>query len=76
MVTLNSVPEPNNEKDPRYHAQNIQRMLREVMDHAREDVSKVDDPKAQALSETTAEVLGGLATAYEHYLQRSEEAWR
>ncbi|NLE51247.1 MAG: hypothetical protein GX613_07550 [Chloroflexi bacterium] len=76
MVTLNSVPEPNNEKDPRYHAQNIQRMLREVMDHAREDVSKVDDPKAQALYETTAEVLGGLATAYEHYLQRSEEAWR
>lgn len=76
MVALNSVPEPNNEKDPRYHAQNIQRMLREVMDHAREDVSKVDDPKAQALYETTAEVLGGLATAYEHYLQRSEEAWR
>lgn len=76
MVTLNSVPEPNNEKDPRYHAQHIQRMLREVMDHAREDVSKVDDPKAQALYETTAEVLGGLATAYEHYLQRSEEAWR
>lgn len=65
-----------NEKDPRYHAQNIQRMLRDVMRHAREDVGKVDDPKARALYETTAEVLGGLATAYEHYLEHSEEAWR
>lgn len=64
------------ESDPRYHAENIQRMLRDVMNHAREDVSKVDDPKAQALYETTAEVLGGLATAYQHYLEQSEEAWR
>jgi len=46
------------------------------MDHVREDVGKVDDPKAQALYETTAEVLGGLATAYQHYLDRSEKAWR
>jgi hypothetical protein len=64
------------ESDPRYHTENIQRMLRDVMDHVREDVGKVDDPKAQALYETTAEVLGGLATAYQHYLDRSEKAWR
>lgn len=68
--------EPHDEKDPRYHAQNIHRMLTDVMRHAREDVDKVDDPTAQALYETTAEVLGGLAKAYEHYLQRAEKAWR
>jgi hypothetical protein len=31
-------------------------MLRDVAAHAREDVGKVSDPKAQALFETTAEV--------------------
>jgi hypothetical protein len=64
------------ESDPRYHTANIKRMLRDVIDHVREDVSKVDDPKAQALFETTAEVLGGLTKAYDHFEQRSEEAWR
>jgi hypothetical protein len=44
--------------------------------HIREDVTKVDDPKAQALFETSAEVLGGLITAYDHFEQRSEAAWK
>jgi hypothetical protein len=39
-------------------------------------VGKVDDPKAQALFETTAEVLGGLVVAFEHFERRSEAAWR
>ncbi|PYY05213.1 MAG: hypothetical protein DMG69_27845 [Acidobacteria bacterium] len=34
-------------------------------DHTREDVGKINDPKAQALFETTAEVLTGLSKAYE-----------
>ena len=46
------------------------------MDHAREDVTKVNEPRAEALFETTAEVLSGLVTAYEHFEQRSEPAWR
>ncbi len=46
------------------------------MNHAREDVSKIDDPKAEALFETTAEVLQGLITAFEHYEKKSEEAWQ
>ena len=46
------------------------------MQHIREDITKVADPKAQALFETSAEVLGGLITAYEHFEQRSEAAWR
>jgi len=62
--------------DPRQHTANIKRMLNEVADHVRGDVEKVDDPKAQALFETTAEVLRGLITAYEHYERRSESAWR
>jgi len=62
--------------DPRQHTANIKRMLNEVVHHVREDVDRVDDPKAQALFETTAEVLRGLITAYEHYEGRTESAWR
>ena len=64
------------ETDPRHHTANIRQMLTETIDHAREDVDKIDEPRAQALFETTAEVLSGLVTAYEHYEHRSEEAWR
>jgi hypothetical protein len=62
--------------DPRHHTAFIKQKLSEVMQHARADVAKVSDPKAQALFETTAEVLSGLIKAYEHYEQKSELAWR
>lgn len=61
---------------PRHHTAKIKTMLNDTINHVREDVGRVDEPKAQALFETTAEVLKGLVTAYEHYEQQSEEAWR
>lgn len=64
------------EDDPRHHTIRLKGMMTEVIEHAREDVAKVSDPKAQALFETTAEVLGGLVTAYQHFEQKAEEAWR
>ena len=64
------------ESDPRHHTAKLKQMLTEVMEHARKDVAKVDDPKAQALFETTAEVLGGLKKAYEHFEQHLEGAWK
>ncbi len=73
---MTSYPEPREEQDPCYHAARIRHMLREVAEHAREDVAKVADPKAQALFETTAEVLNGLMTAYEHYEKQVELAWQ
>lgn len=51
-------------------------MLEDAVEHAREDVGRVDDPKAQALLETTAQVCEGLAAAYQDYEQKSEPAWR
>jgi len=62
--------------DPKVHARNIQQMLTEVIEHVREDVDRVDEPKAQVLFETTAEVLIGLRTAYEHYERGAEKAMR
>ncbi len=64
------------ENDPRHHTTKLKQMLTETMEHARQDVAKVTDPKAQALFETTAEVLGGLKRAYEHFEQGSEGAWK
>jgi len=64
------------ESDPRYHTENIKRMLDDVSQHARDDVKKVQDARAKALFETTAEVLNGLRTAYDHYEQGTEPAWR
>jgi hypothetical protein len=63
------------ENDPRQHTAKLRDMLTEVVRHAREDIGKIDEPKAQALFETTAEVCSGLTTAYEHYEQR-QPAWR
>lgn len=64
------------ESDPRYHSKHIRRMLDDVSQHVREDVRKVDDPKAQALFEATAEVLDGLNKAYRDFESRSEAAWK
>jgi len=63
------------ESNPKYHARNIQRMLTDVINHAREDINKVSDPKFQALLETSAEVMIGLRTAYEHYEKRTEKVF-
>jgi hypothetical protein len=64
------------EDDPRHHTIKLKDMLTDVIDHAREDVGKINDAKAQALFETTAEVLIGLRKAYEDFEQRNEEAWK
>ena len=64
------------EGDPRHHTANIKRMLEDTAQHAREDVAKVDDPRAKALFETTAEVLGGLRKAYDDFEKKNEAAWR
>ena len=63
------------EQDPRHHAARTRAMLNDLANHAREEGRRVPEPKAQALFETTAEVLRGLMMAYEHYEKRTEEAW-
>lgn len=64
------------EKNPTHHTAKVKDMLTGLIDHVRSDVSKVDDPKAQALFETSAEVLLGLRKAFEDFEQKSEAAWR
>ncbi len=62
--------------DPRHHTQKMQARLKEIMDHLRQDVEKVDEPQLKAMFETSAEVLGGLIKAFRDYEQKNESAWR
>ena len=55
------------EDNPRYHVVKVRGMLNAVMQHCRQDIDKVSDPRAQALFETTAHVLDGLITSYRCY---------
>jgi hypothetical protein len=62
--------------DPKAHTANVREEFREVIQHLRDDIDKFDDPKAQALFETAAEVISGLETAFKHYEEKSEKAWK
>ncbi len=53
--------------DPKVHSNHIQEALQELIDHARKDLDRVEEPRFQALLETAAEVLIGLKTAFDHY---------
>ena len=55
------------EQDPRHHAAQIRGLLHETAKHCREDIDKTTERKAQALFETTAEILQDLLTAYDQY---------
>ena len=63
-------------KDPRAHTANVRKEFRELIEHLHDDVNKIDEPKAQALFETAAELISGLETAFKHYEEKSEEAWK
>jgi hypothetical protein len=75
MSTEIDIPRSSDERDPHYHTARIAGMLNEIVRHVRDDTAKVDDPKAKALFETSAEVLTGLATAYRHFDEHTE-VWR
>ena len=64
------------ESDPRYHTQNVGRMMQDLIDHLHQDIDKVEDPQAKALFEVSAEVLQGLQRSFEHFEAKSEKAWR
>lgn len=62
--------------DPRRHTIKCRARLSDLATHLREDVQKVDDPRAKAMFETAAEVLLGLEKAFADFEEGSEPAWR
>ena len=67
---------PLSESDPIHHTQKIKAQMSQLIEHLRGDVGKVTEPKAQALFETSAEVLTGLVKAFDDYEKKIETAWR
>jgi len=61
--------------DPIHHTQKVRGMLQDLADHLREDIRKIDEPQAEAMFETAAEVLLGLKKAFEDYEEKQEAAW-
>jgi hypothetical protein len=64
------------DRDPRHHTQKMQKALKDIQDHLREDIEKVDEPQLKAMFETSAEVLGGLRKAFQDYERKNEAAWK
>jgi hypothetical protein len=64
------------ETDPRHHTRKMGHAMRGLMEHLREDVGKVSETRAKVLFETSAEVLGALAKAFEDYERQSEPAFQ
>lgn len=54
----------------------MHRKIKELRDELKTNSSEIEDLKAAALIETSAEVLGGLEEAFDHYLHKSESAWK
>jgi hypothetical protein len=64
------------DNDPRHHTRKMRKALKDIKDHLREDIEKVDEPQLKAMFETSAEVLGGLEKAFSDYEKKNESAWR
>lgn len=71
-IDPNSLPR----SDPKRHTMKTRAKLTGLAEHLREDVGKVEDPRARALFETAAEVLLGLEHAFADYEKGEEQAWR
>ena len=63
-------------RDAKVHTANLRSQMEELIDHLRKDVSMVDDPRAKAVFETSAEVLVGLTKALRDYDEGKEAAFK
>jgi hypothetical protein len=58
------------------YVEQVARDLDKLIASLRQNIGNVEEPKAQALFETSAEVLLGLKKAYSDYGAGKEDAWR
>ena len=66
----------SSKKSSVHYTQKTKVRMHRLIDHLRKDVGKVTGTKAQALFETSAEVLTGLVKAFDDYEKKVEKAWR
>jgi len=66
----------SSKKQPLHYTPKLKGKMERLINHLRRDIQKVTEPKAQALFETSAEVLTGLVKAFGDYEKRTELAWK
>ena len=64
------------EKNFRPHTRQLKSELRALVGHLRAGVKQLNAAKAQALFETSAEVLTGLVKAFDDFEKKNEPAWK
>ena len=67
-------------QDPRSHTRMMEKHFKQTVDDLRNEIKVLSDPRARALFETAAEVVGGLQKAFHDYdnrpeLKRDELSW-
>ena len=68
---------PNEEtSNPQQHTANVKQMLNDVIRHLSEDVGRIEEPRAEELFETTAEVLWNWEQHREHPVVNEEAKTR
>jgi hypothetical protein len=67
---------PPLDNNPIRHTHKIKAQMRQTIQHLREDIGNVTAAKAQALFQTSAEVLTGLVKAFEDFERQTEATWR
>lgn len=68
--------EHDDSRDPKVHTAHVRQAMQDLIEHLRHDIGKVDEPRAQALFETSAEVLKGLIKTYDDYDAGKETAFQ
>ena len=77
MKIANELTNDTDETDnPLHHTRKLSGEFKHLVKHLRDDVEKVNEPRAQALFETSAEVLNGLIKAFADYEKQEEKAWK
>lgn len=54
----------------------LHKQIKELRDALRIHANQTEDPKCMALCETSSEVLNGVESAFDHYLDKSEGIWQ
>ncbi len=62
--------------EPHRVATGVKNMLAAALRHTEDGLKVIDDPQAQALFETTADVLGGLLMAFDHFEEKTVTTWQ
>ena len=70
------MPEDEAQMTAEQHAQHIAQLLKQAQLECRADIGRIDDPKAQVLFETIAEVLGGAMKALRDFQNKNESVWK